>query len=99
VSYPISLKGDMHISPAVDPGPRPYIGGPIIDAGQDFVTVGGVPVAVVGGKALCSGVQKMAMIISGSSVVTINGKPVARMSDSCEYGGKIVQGTPWLTCE
>jgi len=74
-----------------------YVGGPVVEAGQDFVTVDGIPVAVVGGKALCTGVQKTATIISGSSMATINGKQVARLSDACEYGGKIVQGTTWLT--
>jgi len=97
MSRPVSLKGHQHISPMVDPGPRPYIGGPVVDGGQDFVTVGGIPVAVVGGKALCTGVQKTATIISGSSVATINGKRVACLGDACEYGGRIVDGTPWLT--
>jgi len=99
MSRPVSLEGHHHISPMVDGGGRPYIGGPVVDAGQGFVTVGGVEVAVVGGAALCTGVQKTAAIISGSSVATINGKPIARSGDDCEYGGKIVEGTPWLTCE
>jgi len=28
-----------------------------------------------------------------------NGKPIARLGDVCDYGGKITQGTPWLTFE
>jgi len=99
MTKPVSLKTHMHISPMVEAGSRPYIGGPIIDAGQNFVTVGGMPVAVVGGKALCTGVQKTATILSGSSMATINGKPIARLGDVCDYGGKITQGTPWLTFE
>ncbi|WP_422664922.1 PAAR domain-containing protein, partial [Aeromonas salmonicida] len=46
----------MHVCPRVEPGPVPHVGGPIIDAGQAIVTINGVPVAVVGGKALCTGV-------------------------------------------
>jgi len=99
MTYPVSLLGDYHESLRVDAGPRPYIGGPIVAAGQDFVTVEGVAVAVVGGKVLCTGVQKEALIISGSSVATINGKPIARLGDICDYDGKIVEGTAWFTCE
>jgi len=69
----VSLKNHYHISPMVDPGSRSYIGGSVVDAGQDFVTVGGVAVAVVGGKVLCVGVQREAAILSGSSMALIAG--------------------------
>jgi uncharacterized Zn-binding protein involved in type VI secretion len=55
---PIALLGHMHVCPKVDPGPRPHIGGPVIDAGQSLVKFNGIPVAVEGGKALCTGVNR-----------------------------------------
>jgi len=58
MTKPISLEGHYHISPMVDPGSRPYIGGSIVDAGQDFLTVAGVAVAVVGGKVLSRASKK-----------------------------------------
>jgi len=46
MSKPVSLKGHQHVNLMVDPGPRPYIGGPVVDSGQDFVTVGGIAVVL-----------------------------------------------------
>ncbi|MFQ6554310.1 hypothetical protein AAD018_018360 [Aestuariibius insulae] len=40
---PISLLGHMHVCPKVDPGPKPRIGGPGIDAGQTLVRFAGAP--------------------------------------------------------
>lgn len=96
---PVSLKGHMHVCPMCDPGPRPHVGGPIISTGQNFVRVNGIPIATVDDKTLCSGVPTNAAIVSGSSVATINGKKIARIGDSCEHGGKLVQGVPWLLFE
>ncbi|WP_353852359.1 PAAR domain-containing protein [Aeromonas salmonicida] len=73
----------MHVCPKVEPGPVPHVGGPIIDAGQAIVTINGVPVVVVGGKASCTGVGASDGLVSGSSVFTIQGKPVVRMGDGC----------------
>ena len=96
---PVTLLGHAHTCPAVDPGPKPHIGGPVIAPGQGFVTVGGVPVAVKGGTTLCSGVPTTAGITAGSSIVTIEGRPVARQGDGCEHGGTLAQGVSWVTAE
>ncbi|MCL2892048.1 PAAR domain-containing protein [Brenneria tiliae] len=96
---PVAILGHMHICPKVEPGPVPHVGGPIIDAGQSIVTINGVPVAVVGGKALCTGVGMPDGLVSGSSIFTIEGKPVVRMGDGCAHGGKVVQGWPTVTSD
>jgi uncharacterized Zn-binding protein involved in type VI secretion len=99
MGFPVSLKGHMHVCPMCDPGPRPHVGEPIVSTGQNFVKVNGIPIATVGDKTLCSGVPTNAAIVQGSTVATINGKKVARLGDSCEHGGKMVQGVPWITFE
>ncbi|MEI8607877.1 hypothetical protein A1OW_14455 [Enterovibrio norvegicus] len=96
---PVCLLGNMHLCPKVEPGPVPHVGGPIIDAGQNLVTVNGIPMAVVGGKALCTGVGMPDDLTSGSPLVKINGKAVVRMGDSCAHGGKTVQGWPTITMD
>lgn len=95
-SLPVTLKGHMHVCPMVDPGPKPHIGGPVISTGQSFVTVNGIPIATVSDKTFCSGVPTTASITGGSSVARIEGKKIARLSDACEHGGKLVQGVPWI---
>ena len=42
---PVSLRGHAHVCPAVDPGPKPHVGGPVVSVGQSFVTVDGIPIA------------------------------------------------------
>jgi uncharacterized Zn-binding protein involved in type VI secretion len=83
----------------VDPGPRPHVGGPVESTSQTFVCVDGVPIATVGDKCLCSGVPTTAGISGGSSIANIGGKAIARFGDSCEHGGRLVQGVEWLTFE
>ena len=83
----------------VDAGPRPHVGGPVISTGQNYVLVNGIPIATVTDKTLCSGVPATAAIISGSSIANIDGKKIARIGDSCEHGGKLIQGVPWITFE
>jgi uncharacterized Zn-binding protein involved in type VI secretion len=97
VGSAVTLKGQMHVCPMVDPGPKPHVGGPVDQTQQSFVCVGGIPMATVGDKCLCTGVPTTAAITGGSSVATINGKKVARIGDSCEHGGRLVQGETWLT--
>lgn len=96
---PVSLRGHAHVCPAVDPGPKPHVGGPVVSVGQSFVTVDGVPIATVGDKTLCAGVPTTAAIAGGSAVATIEGRRVARQGDPCEHGGRLTQGVPWLTFE
>lgn len=93
---PVTLKGHMHVCPMCDPGPKPHIGGPVTSTAQSFVRVNGIPIATVDDKTMCTGVPTTAAIVSGSSIASINGKKIARMGDSCEHGGKLVQGVPWI---
>lgn len=93
---PVALKGHNHTCPIVDPGPRPHIGGAVSECQQSFVTYNGIPLAVVGDKLICEGSDSKDTIVSGSSVLTINGKAVARMGDTTEHGGVIVEGESGL---
>jgi uncharacterized Zn-binding protein involved in type VI secretion len=99
MGQPVSLKGQMHVCPMCDPGPKPHVGGPVQSTGQNFVKVNGVPIATVGDKCLCTGVPTTAAITGGSSVAKINGKKIARLDDPCEHGGRLVQGESWLKFE
>ncbi|TKV71477.1 PAAR domain-containing protein [Rhizobium sp. AU243] len=96
---PVSLKGHMHVCPKVDPGPRPHVGGPVISTQQSFVTVDGAPVATVGDICLCTGVPTTDTITAGSSFAAIDGKKIVRLGDACAHGGRLVQGTSWITFE
>ncbi|ASO11243.1 hypothetical protein DO628_21085 [Salmonella enterica subsp. salamae] len=96
MSKPVALKGHNHTCPKVDPGPQPHIGGPISECQQTFVTYNGVPLALVGDKLICEGSGSKDTIASGSSVLTINGKAVARMGDTTEHGGVIMEGESGL---
>lgn len=93
---PVSLLGDHHVCPMVNPGPVPHVGGPVVDPGQGIVRIAGRPVAVVGGKTLCVGVPCSDAITSGSAIVRIAGKPVTRLGDSTSHGGKLVVGIPFV---
>jgi uncharacterized Zn-binding protein involved in type VI secretion len=83
----------------IAPGPRPHVGGSVTLTQQAFVTVEGVPIATVGDSCLCCGVPTTAKITGGSSVVNINGKPAARLTDPTSHGGRLVQGVPWITMD
>ncbi|MFW5444510.1 MAG: PAAR domain-containing protein, partial [Methylococcaceae bacterium] len=50
-----------------------------------------MPAARVGDAALCIGPTDT--ISAGSATVFINGKPAARLGDSCAHGGKIIVGS------
>ncbi len=52
MSKPATILGNMHVCPKIAPGPRPHVGGPVVDAGQKHVTVNGIPIAVEGGKGI-----------------------------------------------
>ncbi|GAB4396919.1 MAG: PAAR domain-containing protein [Microscillaceae bacterium] len=73
-------------------GPVPHVGGPVIGPGAPTVLIGGLPAAVVGDSAVCTGPPDT--IIKGSGTVMIGGKPAARMGDSLAHGGSIVVGAP-----
>lgn len=88
---PAARMGDMHVCPAVNPGPVPHVGGPIV-VGLPTVLIANMPAATLGSTAICVGPPDT--VAQGSPTVLIGGKPAARMGDSCAHGGKIVVGAP-----
>ena len=89
---PAARLSDMHACPMVT-GLVPHVGGPLIGPGTT-VLVNGMPVMRAGGDdhAVCCG--PTATVLTGSSTVTIGGKPAARMGDTTSHGGTIVTGSP-----
>ena len=83
---------DMHTCPMVNPGGSPHVGGPIIGPGCPTVLIGGLPAAVVGDMATCSGPPDS--LVKGSATVMIGGKPAVRMGDITAHGGMVVAGLP-----
>ncbi len=70
--------------------PVPHVGGPITGPGVPTVLIGGIPAAVMGDLATCTGPPDT--IATGSATVLIGGKPAARMGESTAHGGQIVAG-------
>jgi len=93
---PLAILGMMHVCPKADPGPKPHVGGPIIQAGQSHMKFNGIPWAVEGGAALCTGMPGPDKHQKGSAIVKINGKGVMRLGDPTAHGGKIVTGIPLI---
>ncbi|WCL82401.1 PAAR domain-containing protein [Saprospira sp. CCB-QB6] len=91
MGMPSARIGDMHVCPAVCPGPAPHVGGPIV-SGAGTVMVTGIPAARLGDSAVCACAGDS--IASGSGTVMIEGKPAARIGDSCGHGGAVVAGAP-----
>lgn len=89
---PAARISDMHVCPLVNPGPVPHVGGPITGPGTVTVLIAGMPAAVLGDMAVCTGPPDV--IAMGSASVLICGKPAARMGDSTAHGGTIVAGCP-----
>lgn len=83
--------GDAHVCPKIDPGPKPHIGGPILQ-GDTSVLIGNRPAARKGDKAFCVGLPDT--IDGGEDTVLIGGKPAARRGDRTKHGGKIMMGCP-----
>ncbi|MCY1231593.1 PAAR domain-containing protein [Pseudomonas jinjuensis] len=86
---PAARLNDLHVCPMVT-GTVPHVGGPVLGPGVASVLIGGLPAAVVGDSASCSGPPDS--IVAGSATVLIGGKPAARMGDSTAHGGSIVLG-------
>jgi uncharacterized Zn-binding protein involved in type VI secretion len=86
--------GDMHICPMQTPAvvPIPHVGGPISGPGCPTVIIGGMPAAVVGDMAICTGPPDS--ISKGSATVFFGGKPAVRQGDLTAHGGNIVVGLP-----
>ncbi|MEI9921437.1 MAG: PAAR domain-containing protein [Bacteroidota bacterium] len=90
MAQPAARIGDMHVCPMIGPPSVPHVGGSCIGPGAPTVLIGGMPAAVIGDNAVCTGPPDM--IIAGSATVLIGGKPAARMGDSTAHGGSIVLG-------
>ena len=88
---PAARLTDMHVCPLLT-GLVPHVGGPIIGPGAATVLIGGLPAAVVGDMAVCTGPPDT--IAKGSATVMIGGKPAARMGDTMAHGGSIILGLP-----
>jgi uncharacterized Zn-binding protein involved in type VI secretion len=88
---PAARLTDMHTCPMVTP-PVPHVGGPIIGPGEPTVLISGLPAAVLGDMAICTGPPDS--IVQGSATVMIGGKPAARMGDLTAHGGTIIYGDP-----
>lgn len=91
---PAARLTDMHVCPMVTPGlpPIPHVGGPVIGPGVPSVLIGGLPAAVVGDNAVCTGPPDV--IVMGSATVMIGSRPAARVGDTTAHGGAIVMGWP-----
>ena len=89
---PASRMTDMHVCPAVCPGPAPHVGGPILPPCEPTVLIGNLPAARVSDKAVCA--CAVDSIVKGSGTVLIGGMPSARIGDSCAHGGTVVAGLP-----
>jgi len=88
---PAARIGDMHVCPAVCPGPAPHVGGPIA-VGAGTVLICNMPAARLGDMAPCACAPDT--IAAGSGTVLIENMPAARLGDSCAHGGSIVAGAP-----
>ena len=89
---PAARVTDLHTCPMVTEGGTPHVGGPILPPGAPTVLIGGLPAAVLGGKATCA--AKPDTIAKGSGTVMVGGKPAASMGDATAHGGLISVGFP-----
>ena len=89
MSMPAARVGDMHTCPAVNPGPVPHVGGPIV-MGEPTVLIENMPAARMGDPCTCAGPPSS--IVKGSATVLIGNKPAARVGDNTAHGGVIVKG-------
>ncbi len=94
MGMPAARIGDMHICPMQTPGtpPVPHVGGPVMGPGAPTVVIGGMPAALLGDTATCTGPPDT--ILKGSATVLISGKPAARIGDTTMHGGTIQAGCP-----
>ena len=88
MGQPAARIGDLHTCPVTDPAP--HVGGPVTGPGIQNILIGGMPAAVLGDIATCSGPPDS--IIAGSATVLFGGRPAARLGDSTAHGGIITAG-------
>lgn len=93
---PVCTTGDMHACPMMTPAtpPIPHVGGPVTVPGQIIVRVMNMPVAVVSGQTLCTGMPGPDPMVRGSTMVRITGMPVMRIGDGTSHGGVMISGKP-----
>lgn len=91
---PAARITDMHTCPMQTPAvvPIPHVGGPVVGPGCPTVMISGMPAAVMGDMAVCTGPPDT--IILGSTGVFFGGKPAARVGDQSAHGGAISLGCP-----
>ena len=88
---PAARLTDMHSCTSVT-GVVPHVGGPIIGPGSPTVLIGGLPAAIVGDAAECTGPPDA--LVMGSTSVLIGGAPAVRLGDQTEHGGVVDAGEP-----
>jgi uncharacterized Zn-binding protein involved in type VI secretion len=81
---------DFHSCPASS-GPDPHVGGPILPPCSPNVQTNSLPQARATDRAMCAG--PVDFIVVGSSSVTVNDLPAARMGDPTMHGGAIAIGS------
>ncbi|MBK4218245.1 PAAR domain-containing protein [Paracoccus caeni] len=90
---PIALVGHLHSCPI-------HGGGPVMNPGQAFVRLNGIPLAVEGGHCGCPGTPPLPdPMVRGSGTVRINGRGVMRVRDQTAHGGKILTGVPTFNAD
>lgn len=89
---PAAFMGSLHVCPSVT-AIIPHVGGPAIGTAAT-VLVGGPPAVNIGDTSVCVGPPDK--VAAASATVMAHGKPMARMTDACGHGGKIVLGMPTI---
>jgi uncharacterized Zn-binding protein involved in type VI secretion len=89
MAQPIATIGHHHTCPAYD-GDHPHIGGPALFGSQN-VFVAGKSTCRLGDILQCNS-PNPDTIIQGSAAVFINGLAAARVGDTTQHGGIIVEG-------
>ena len=89
---PAVFMGSLHVCPSVT-AIVPHVGGPAIGTAAT-VLVGGPPAVNLGDTSVCVGPPDK--VAAASATVMAHGKPMARMTDPCGHGGKIMLGMPTI---
>ena len=75
--------------------PIPHVGGPLMPPGGIKYISGVLPVAIVGGQAICVGSPDS--IMQGSAKVMVGVMPAARITSSTAHGGKVITSAGLMT--
>jgi uncharacterized Zn-binding protein involved in type VI secretion len=82
---------DVHTCPASS-GPVAHVGGPILPPGSPNVFTNSLPQARATDMAMCLA-GPPDVVANGSTTVTVNDLPAARISDPTAHGGMITGGS------